>query len=46
MDDFVDEKAKVRLISRIFAKATNGKADISHFVDVVQVCRNLYAKLS
>lgn len=36
-NDFVDEKAKVRIISHVFAKLTNGKANIAQFVDVVQV---------
>ena len=36
-DEFVDEKAKVRLIGRIFAKLTNGKANLSQFIDIVQV---------
>ena len=36
-DEFVDEKAKVRLIGRIFAKLTNGKANLLQFIDIVQV---------
>ena len=36
-DDFVDEKAKIRLIGGIFAKLTNGKANLSQFIDIVQV---------
>ncbi|XP_065056603.1 serine/threonine-protein phosphatase 2A regulatory subunit B'' subunit beta-like [Rhopilema esculentum] len=36
-DEMVDEKAKLRLVSRIFAKLTNGKASCSQLVDVVQI---------
>jgi len=36
-DEFVDEKAKVRLIGRTFAKVTNGKAALAQFNDIVQI---------